>query len=75
MASRLIGLGNRMDPPTGNFCFSGGFSTITSMPNGIIHRKLRKLAFELKGDAWEPYFTFGQKAFRFSSIANKFNIP
>ena len=52
---------------------SKGFSNIISMPNGIIHRKLSKLAFELKGDAWEP-FTFGQKAFAFH-IANKYDIP
>ena len=43
------------------------------MPNGIIHRKLSKLAFELKGDAWEP-FTFGQKSLAFH-MADKYDIP
>jgi len=49
-----------------------GFTNITGQPDGIIHRKLTKLAFELKGDAWEP-FTYGQKAWAFH-IAEKFNI-
>tara|TARA_B100000035_G_C21035716_1_gene570818 strand:- start:2566 stop:3771 length:1206 start_codon:yes stop_codon:yes gene_type:complete len=52
---------------------SKGFSNIISMPNGIIHRKLSKLAFELKGDAWEP-FTFGQKSLAFH-MADKYDIP
>jgi len=55
-----------------NFVESG-FDNILSYPNGKLHRKLSRVAFELKGDAWEP-FTFGQKAYAFH-IALKFNIP
>ena len=50
-----------------------GFDTLTCFQNGILHRKLAKIAFEYKGDAWEP-FTFGQKAYAFH-IALKFKIP
>lgn len=42
-------------------------------PNGKSHRKLARVAFELKGDHWEP-FTFGQKAYAFQ-VAIKMNIP
>jgi len=51
---------------------SSGFSNITGQPSGVLHRKLAKLAFELKGDAWEP-FAYGQKSWAFN-IADKFNI-
>lgn len=50
-----------------------GFDGLIAWPNGIIHRKLARVAFELKGDPWEP-FTFGQKAYAFQ-IACRFNIP
>ena len=50
-----------------------GFDGITAWPDGLIHRKLTRVAFELKGDPWEP-FLFGQKAYAFQ-IAQKFNIP
>jgi len=55
-----------------NFVKSG-FTVLNCFQNGILHRKLARVAFELKGDAWEP-FTFGQKAYAFH-IAVKFNIP
>lgn len=55
-----------------NFVHSG-FDALTAWPNGILHRKLARIAFELKGDPWEP-FTFGQKAYAFN-IAQKFGIP
>lgn len=55
-----------------NFIHSG-LDGITAWPDGILHRKLARVAFELKGDPWEP-FTFGQKAFAFQ-IAAKFKIP
>lgn len=42
-------------------------------PNGRLHRKLARAAFELKGDHWEP-FAFGQKAYAFQ-VAVKMNIP
>lgn len=50
-----------------------GFDNILCFPNGITHRKLSRLAFELLGDAWEP-FAYGQKAYAFQ-IAQKFGIP
>ncbi|MBT3585659.1 MAG: N-acetyl sugar amidotransferase [Halobacteriovoraceae bacterium] len=49
-----------------------GFTNIIGQPGGQLHRKLTRLAFELKGDAWEP-FTYGQKAWAFH-IAEKFNV-
>tara|TARA_B100000315_G_scaffold233911_1_gene247478 strand:- start:1956 stop:3155 length:1200 start_codon:yes stop_codon:yes gene_type:complete len=51
---------------------SSGFTNILGQPDGQIHRKLTKLAFELKGDAWEP-FAYGQKAWAFH-IATRFGI-
>ena len=50
-----------------------GFDNILCFPNGIMHRKLARLAFELLGDAFMP-FGYGQKAFAFH-IATKFGIP
>ena len=50
-----------------------GFDNLLFYPNGLLHRKLARIAFELKGDAWEP-FGFGQKAYAFH-IALKFGIP
>jgi N-acetyl sugar amidotransferase len=50
-----------------------GFDGLLAWPNGILHRKLARVAFELKGDPWEP-FTFGQKAYAFQ-IAYKFQVP
>ena len=55
-----------------NFVQSG-IDALTAWPNGLIHRKLARIAFELKGDPWEP-FTFGQKAYAFN-IAQRFGIP
>ena len=43
---------------------NAGFDNILGQPNGVLHRKLSRLAFELKGDAWEP-FTYGQKSWAF----------
>ncbi|MCF7907799.1 MAG: N-acetyl sugar amidotransferase [Candidatus Omnitrophica bacterium] len=50
-----------------------GFNNLLCFPDGIIHRKLARLSFELLGDAWEP-FAYGQKAYAFH-IATKFKIP
>jgi N-acetyl sugar amidotransferase len=50
-----------------------GFDNLLCFPNGILHRKLSRLAFELLGDAWEP-FAYGQKAYAFQ-MALKFKIP
>jgi N-acetyl sugar amidotransferase len=43
---------------------AAGFTNILGQPDGELHRKLTRLAFELKGDAWEP-FTYGQKAWAY----------
>jgi N-acetyl sugar amidotransferase len=51
---------------------NSGFFTVLAMQDGAIHRKLARLAFRLKGDAWEP-FTFGQKSWAFH-IAQKFGV-
>lgn len=50
-----------------------GFDNLLCFPGGIIHRKLARLAFELLGDAWEP-FAYGQKCYAYH-MAVKFNIP
>lgn len=55
-----------------NFVHSG-FENILHNPNGALHHKLARAAFELKGDHWEP-FAFGQKALAFH-IAVKHKIP
>ena len=52
---------------------NSGFTTFSCFPNGVLHRKLARVTFELKGDAWEP-FAFGQKAYAFH-IAVKFGVP
>lgn len=54
-----------------NFILSG-FSNITGQPNGQLHKKLARLAFELKGDAWEP-FSYGQKTWAFH-MADKYDV-
>lgn len=50
-----------------------GFDNILVFPNGILHRKLSRLAFELWGDHFKV-FGLGQKAIAFH-IAVKFRIP
>lgn len=49
-----------------------GFNNILCQQDGELHRKLSRLAFIYKGDAWEP-FTYGQKAWAFH-VACMFNI-
>jgi N-acetyl sugar amidotransferase len=49
-----------------------GFTNITAQPGGVLHRKMSRLAFVLKGDAFEP-FCYGQKSWAFH-MADKFNI-
>lgn len=61
-----IGYNNLMD------FVKSGFNNIIGQSDGVIHRKLSKLAFEHKGDAWEP-FAYGQKAFAYH-IAQKWGI-
>ncbi len=55
-----------------NMCNSG-FDGVVGWPDGILHRKLSRIAFELKGDPFEP-FVYGQKSFAFHISVN-FNIP
>lgn len=55
-----------------NFAASG-FDNILFYQNGKMHRKLARVAFELKGDNFEP-FALGQKALAFH-IALRHNIP
>lgn len=43
------------------FCHSG-FDVIKFQPNGLIHRKMARLAFEYLGDPFHP-FVYGQLAF------------
>lgn len=52
---------------------NSGFTALNCFPDGVLHRKLARAAFELKGDAWEP-FAFGQKAYAFH-VALRFGIP
>ncbi len=50
-----------------------GFDGLTAWPNGITHRKLARVGFEIKGDPFEA-FVYGQKAYPFQ-VAVKFKIP
>lgn len=50
-----------------------GFDGLTAWPNGITHRKLARVGFEVKGDPFEA-FVNGQKAYPFQ-VAWKFKIP
>ncbi len=50
-----------------------GFDNILGTPNGIVHRKLTRLAFEILGDPFQP-FIYGQKAFPIR-MATKLRIP
>ena len=54
-----------------NFVQSG-FNVLSCYQDGVLHRKLARTAFEVKGDAWEP-FTYGQNSYAFH-IALKFDI-
>ncbi|MBS3067611.1 N-acetyl sugar amidotransferase [Candidatus Micrarchaeota archaeon] len=49
-----------------------GFVNLMAWPNAKLHRKLSRIAFEVMGDAWQP-FAFGQYAYAFH-IAQKFDI-
>ena len=55
-----------------NSFIHSGFNNIIGQPDQKIHRKLSMLAFDLLGDAWEP-FAYGQKSWAFH-IAEKFDI-
>jgi len=49
-----------------------GFTNIIGQPDGLIHRKLSRLALILTGDAWQP-FTYGQKAWAWH-MAQRYNV-
>jgi N-acetyl sugar amidotransferase len=49
-----------------------GFTNIMGSPNGHLHRKLSRTAFEAVGDPWDP-FAYGQMSFAFH-MALQFNI-
>jgi N-acetyl sugar amidotransferase len=51
----------------------GGLDNILGSPDGITHRKLTKLAFEILGDPFQP-FIYGQTNFPLQ-IAVKYKIP
>jgi N-acetyl sugar amidotransferase len=55
-----------------NFIASG-FDNILYSPDGVLHRKVSRLALELLGDAFEGW-AYGTRAFPLH-IAIKFNIP
>lgn len=56
-----------------NSMVQAGFDFQVGWPNGIIHRKLSRLAFEFLGDAWQP-FAYGQLNYAMH-ISRKFDIP
>ena len=55
-----------------NRFMESGFNNLLATPNGQLHRKLARIAFEAVGDAWQP-FAFGQMAYAFH-IAYQFDI-
>lgn len=46
-----------------------GFTNLQAWPNGHLHRKLSRIAFEAVGDAWQP-FAFGQMCYAFHIAYN-----
>ena len=56
-----------------NMMHVGGVDNILGTPNGIIHRKLTKLSFEILGDPFQP-FIYGQTNYPLQ-IAVKHKIP
>jgi N-acetyl sugar amidotransferase len=51
----------------------GGVDNILGTPNGVVHRKLTKLSFEILGDPFQP-FIYGQTNFPLQ-IAVKYQVP
>ncbi len=56
-----------------NMVHVGGLDNVLGTPNGIVHRKLTKLSFEILGDPFQP-FIFGQHNFPLQ-IAVQHKIP
>ena len=50
-----------------------GFDTIVAHPDGLMHRRLARLALEYLGDAWQP-FAYGQLNFAMHA-AVRFGVP
>ena len=50
-----------------------GFDCLVAWPNGLIHRKLARLAFEYLGDPFQP-FVFGQLCYPVQ-MSRRFGIP
>ena len=50
-----------------------GYDNVLIHPDGKLHRKLSMLAFDLHGDAWDP-FGYGQQYLAYH-LSVKFNIP
>ena len=50
-----------------------GYDNILIHPNGQLHRKLSLLAFDLHGDAWDP-FGLGQQSLAYH-MSVKYNVP
>jgi hypothetical protein len=51
----------------------GGIDNVLGTPNGIIHRRLTKISFDILGDPFQP-FIYGQTNYPLQ-IAAKFKIP
>jgi N-acetyl sugar amidotransferase len=51
----------------------GGIDNVLGTPNGIIHRKLTRISFDVLGDPFQP-FIYGQTHFPMQ-IAAKYKIP
>ena len=56
-----------------SFIHVGGIDNILGTPNGIVHRKLTKISFEILGDPFQP-FIYGQTNFPLQ-VAKNYNIP
>jgi N-acetyl sugar amidotransferase len=56
-----------------NMIHVGGLDNVLGTPNGLVHRKLTKLSFEILGDPFQP-FIYGQTNFPLQ-IAVKYKIP
>jgi N-acetyl sugar amidotransferase len=51
----------------------GGLDNVLGSPNGVIHRKLTKISFEILGDPFQP-FIYGQTNFPLQ-VALRYKIP
>lgn len=56
-----------------NMAHVGGLDNVLGTPNGLIHRKLTKLSFDILGDPFQP-FIYGQTNFPLQ-IATRYKIP